>query len=196
MEIYKLLNKLVRTEDNLIQSADDLDLAINHIVQLLTDATGLFMHGSYATAAFLSITACEEVAKAHIGSFTDGQHPEGKRKTGRNMFRDHKTKHALAALETVPMGERLQKALGNKELTRIMNMAQNAGFVQTRENALYFQRENSELVAPLQKIDKTFSRSLVLFSIEVFDDALVGLTNYSMTIVKCTDALFEQVANA
>jgi AbiV family abortive infection protein len=193
MEIYELLNRLVRTEDNLIQSADDLDMAINHIVQLLIDAAGLFMQGSYATSAFLSITACEEVAKAHIGSFTDGQHPE---KTGRNMFRDHKTKHALAALQTVPMGKRLQKALSNKELTRIMNMVQNAGFVQIRENALYFQRENGELVTPLQKIDKTLSRSLVLFAIEVFDDALVGLTNHSMTIDKCTDALFEQVANA
>lgn len=89
MKTYELLNNLVRTEDNLIQGADDLDMAINHIVQLLTDAAGLFMRESYATAAFLSITACEEVAKAHIGSFTVGQHPE---KNGRNIFRDHKTK--------------------------------------------------------------------------------------------------------
>ena len=83
MRTYELLNNLVRTEDNLIQGADDLDIAINHIVQLLTDAAGLFMRESYATAAFLSITACEEVAKAHIGSFTDGQHPE---KTGVIFF--------------------------------------------------------------------------------------------------------------
>ena len=95
MEIYELLNKLIRTEDNLIQCAKDIDMVINHIVQLLTDAAGLFMQGCYAKAAFLSITACEEVAKAHIGSFTDGQHPE---KTGRNMFRDHKTKHALPSI--------------------------------------------------------------------------------------------------
>ena len=94
------------------------------------------------------------------------------------------------------MGKRLQKALGNNELTRLMNMAQNAGFVQIRENALYFQRENGELVTPLQKIDKALSKSLVLFAIEAFDDALVGFTNHSMTIDKCTDALFEQVANA
>ena len=193
MKTYELVNNLVRTEDNLIQGVDDLDMAINHIVQLLTDAAGLFMRESYATAAFLSITACEEVAKAHIGSFTDGQHPE---KNGRNIFRDHKTKHALAARSTVPMGERLQKALGNNELTRLMSMAQNAGFVQIRENALYFQRENGELVTPLQKIDKALSKSLVLFAIEVFDDALVGFTNHSMAIDKCTDALFEQVANA
>jgi AbiV family abortive infection protein len=83
MEVYEIFKKLVRTENNLIQSSDELDAAIDHIVQLLTDAANLFLQGSYATAAFLSITACEEVAKAHIGSFTDGQHPE---KAGRNMF--------------------------------------------------------------------------------------------------------------
>jgi len=192
MDVLELIAGIVRTDQNLIQSAEELDKAIDHIVQLIQDSCCLFMNGSYPTSAFLSITACEEVAKAHIGSFTDGKHPE---KSGRNFFRDHKTKHQMAALPTVPMGQRLQDALGKAELQRLMNMAQHAGFVQARENALYFQREKGSLVIPVEKIDKKLTRSLALFAIEVFDDALVGRTNHSYEMDDITDALFEQIKN-
>ncbi|WP_172971734.1 MULTISPECIES: AbiV family abortive infection protein [unclassified Salinivibrio] len=190
MEVFELIQGMARTDENLIRSSEELDKAINHIVQLIQDACTLYSAGSYPSSAFLSITACEEVAKAHIGSFTDGKHPE---KKGRNVFRDHKTKHVMAALPTVPMGQRLEEALGKGELQRVMNMAQNAGFVQTRENALYFQREKGGLVIPSEKIDKSLARSLALFAIEVFDDALVGMTNHSYEMDDITDALFEQV---
>ncbi|SPD74699.1 conserved hypothetical protein [uncultured Desulfobacterium sp.] len=192
MEVFELIQGIARTDENLIQSAEELDKTVDHIVQLIQDSCTLYMKGSYPSSAFLSITACEEVAKAHIGSFTDGKHPD---KKGRNIFMDHKTKHQMAALPTVPMGKRLEDALGKDELQRVMNMAQNAGFVQTRENALYFQRENGSLVIPSEKIDKKLARTLALFAIEVFDDALVGFTNHSYEIHDITDALFEQVKN-
>jgi AbiV family abortive infection protein len=192
MEVFELIQGMVRTGNNLIQSAEELDKAINHIVQLIQDSCTLYTSGSYPSSAFLSITACEEVAKAHIGSFTDGKH---RNKNGRNIFRDHKTKHQLAAMPTVPMGKRLEDALGKDDLQRIMNMAQNAGFVQTRENALYFQREKGNFVIPSEKVDKKLARSLLLFAIEVFDDALVGLTNHSYEMDDITDVLFKQVRN-
>ena len=192
MEAYELIAGMVRTDENLIQSAEELDKAIDHIVQLIQDSCNLYLNNSFPSSAFLSITACEEVSKAHIGPFTDGKHPV---KKGRNAFRDHKTKHQIAALPTVPMGQRLEEALGKAELQRIMNMAQNSGFVQARENALYFQRENSKLVIPTEKVDKKLARSLALFAIEVFDDALVGLTNHSYEMDDITDALFDTVKN-
>lgn len=192
MEVYEFIAGMVRTDENLIRSASELDKAIDHIVQLIQDSCYLFMKGSYPTSVFLSITACEEVAKAHIGSYTNGMYHK---KIGRNAFRDHKTKHQMAALPTVPMGQRIQEALGKAELQRIMNMAQQAGFVQARENALYFQRDKSSLVIPAEKIDKKLARSLALFAIEVFDDALHGLTNHSYEMVEITDALFEQIKN-
>lgn len=129
MEVFELIQGMVRTDENLIQSAEELDKAIDHIVQLIQLSCTLYIKGSYSNSAFLSITACKEVAKAHIGSFTDGKHPD---KKGRNVFRDHKTKHQMAALPTVSIGQRLEDALGKDELQRVMNMAQNAGFVQTR----------------------------------------------------------------
>lgn len=192
MEVFKLIQGVVRTDANLIRSVDELNKAIDHIVRLIQNSSSLYLGGSYPSSAFLSITACEEVAKAHIGLFTDGKHPE---KSGRNMFRDHKIKHQMAAMPTVPMGKRLEDALGKDELERIMRMAQNAGFVQIRENALYFQRENDRLVVPSEKIDKNLARSLVLFAIEAFDDALVGSTKYSNEADDITDALFEQIKN-
>lgn len=81
------------------------------------------------------------------------------------------------------MGHRLQAALGKAELQRIMNMAHNACFNQTRENALYFQRENGRLVIPSEKIDKNLSRSLALFAIEVngiIKIVLMGLLSYAL----------------
>ena len=192
MEVFELIANMVNTYENLIQSAEELDKAIDHIVQLIQDSCNLYLKGSFPSSAFLSITACEEVAKAHLGAFTDGKHPSQK---GRNLFHDHNTKHKMAASPTVPMGERLKKALGKAELRKIMNLAQNSGFVKTRENALYFQRENSKLVVPSEKINQKLARSLALFAIEVFDDALIGLTNHSYEMNDITDRLFEAVKN-
>lgn len=192
MEVSKLIAGMARTDENLIQSAEELNKAIDHIVQLIQDSCNLYLAESFPSSVFLSITACEEVAKAHIGAFTDGKHPV---KKGKNVFRDHKTKHKMAALTTVPMGQRLEEALGKTELKKIMSMAQNSGFNQTRENALYFQRENRKLVVPAEKIDKKLARSLALFAIEVFDDALVGVTSHSYEVDNITDALFETVKN-
>lgn len=192
MKVFELIGSMVRTDENLIQSVDEFNKAVNHIVQLIQDACTLYMNGSYPTSAFLSISACEEIAKAHIGSFTDGKHPE---KNERNIFRDHRTKHQMAALPNVTMGQRLNEALGSQELQRIMNLAHNSGFVQIRENALYFQRENGSLVIPTEKVDKKLARSLVLFAIEAFDDALVGFTNHTYEMDDVTDALFEQIKN-
>ncbi|MCT7489406.1 AbiV family abortive infection protein [Aliarcobacter cryaerophilus] len=190
MELFELIKQYINTNKNLVRSVNELDKAIKHIVQLLSDSYVLYSNNGFSSSVFLSITACEEIAKAHIGIFTDGKTSNGKEK---NMFRDHKTKHILAAMPTVPMGDRLEKAIGKTELERMMNMAKNSGFVQLRERSLYFQRENDILVVPSDKIDKNLARLLLLFAIEVFDDALVGTTKFSMEIYKKTDTIFEEL---
>ncbi|MCP3933606.1 MAG: AbiV family abortive infection protein [Bacteroidetes bacterium] len=194
MEPFKIIESLISTDNNLIQSAEELDKAIDHIIQLLTDAASLYQNKSYSTSSFISITACEEIAKANLGSYSDGKDPSTKR--GRNLFRDHKTKHLLAAMPTVPMGERLVKSIGKGTLDRLMNMAKNSGFVKIREDSLYFQREGDKLIVPSEKIDKQLSRALLLFAIEVFDDALVGYTNHSMQVCSITNSLFKKISNA
>lgn len=190
MELFELIKQHINTNKNLVRNANELDKAIKHIVQLLSDSYVLYLNNSFSSSVFISITACEEIAKAHLGPFTDGKTSNGKPK---NMFRDHKTKHILAAMPTVPMGDRLEKAIGKTELERMMNMAKNSGFVYLRESSLYFQRENDILVVPSDKINKNLARVLLLFAIEVFDDALVGSTKFSMEIDKKTDIIFEEL---
>jgi len=191
MDLFKLIEQQLNTDNNLIQSVDEFNKAIEHIVQQLSDAYILYENNSFSSSVFMSITVCEEVAKAHLGSFFDGTIANGKSK---NIFRDHKTKHILSAMPTVPMGSRLEKAIGKTELKKMMNMAHNSGFVQLRESALYFQREKGTLIVPSDKIDKKTARSILLFALEVFDDALVGITTYSMEIDKKTDAIFNKLA--
>jgi len=72
-------------------------------------------------------------------------------------------------------------------------MAHNSGFLQLRESALYFQREKDILVVPSDKFDKKTARNILLFALEVFDDALVGMTTYSMEIDKKTDTMFKEL---
>ncbi|KXO13311.1 OrfI protein [Moritella sp. JT01] len=191
MEVIELIYSLVRSEERLIRSVEEMDKAIGHAVTLIQDSSCLYLNGSYSSSVFLSITVLEEVAKAHVGAFTGGNHPV----KNRNVFKDHKTKHILAAFPTVAMGKRLQDAIGEKEIDRLINMAKNSGLVQAREFSLYFQRENGKLKVPADKVNRKFARSILLFAIEVFDDALGGVTNYSNEAAEVTDELFEQVKN-
>ncbi len=179
-------------EESLVRSTKELNAVIQHIVQLLTDSYILYSNNSFPSSVFLSITALEEVSKGHWGIFMSGVQPKSK---PRNIFRDHKTKHKLAATHTVPMGKRLKESIGEEELYKMMELAHSSDMVKLRESSLYFQRENETLVTPSAKIDKKLARTLLLFSIEVFDDALVGTTSYSMEIDKETDAIFEKLTN-
>ena len=192
MEIFELLENLRKSDENLIQSVEELDKAINHIVSLIQDSSSLYINESYPSSTFLSISACEEVAKASVGHFSDGQ---TKIKGGRNVFRNHKAKIQIAAMPTIPMGQRLVDALGEDDLHEVMRIAQNGSLVKIRESALYFERENGHFSVPSEKIHKKLARSLLLFTIEVFDDALVGLTNHSFDMDDITDAVFEKIKN-
>jgi AbiV family abortive infection protein len=194
MDPIELVTKLENSGEKLIKGSEDLNRAIDHIIQLLSDAALLFKEKRYSTSVFISVTACEEISKAHIGFYSDGVNPDGKRK--RNLLRDHKSKHLLAAMPTVPMSERLEKSIGKGEVKRIMNLAQNAGLFKVREDALYFQRIKDKIVIPQDLMDKSFARSILLFAIEVFDDHLVGYTNQSMALSDYTDTLFEEIKNA
>lgn len=48
---------------------------------------------------------------------------------------------------------------------------------------------------PEDVVDRTLARDLPLFSIEVFDDRLVGYTNCSIEASRATDRLFQEIAD-
>jgi hypothetical protein len=53
-----------------------------------------------------------------------------------------------------------------------------------------------KLHLPKESITRSFSRSLLLLAIEVFDDRIVGYTDYSLTIGKRLDDLFKEIRDA
>ncbi|MBK8536839.1 MAG: AbiV family abortive infection protein [Candidatus Competibacteraceae bacterium] len=178
----------------LIESVEEFNFACEHIVLLLEEAEVIFQREGYSTAVFLAITAIEETAKTHLGSFTAGGPDPEKRKN--NIFYDHGKKHQMAAMPTVPMGTRLQAAIGDDVLAKIMNMSHSKELLGLRESSLYFERQDGVLRVPRATIDKMLSRAILLYAIEVFDDALVGFTDYSMKASNRTDALFDRIASA
>lgn len=193
MKLSEVLS-LSSSANRLIESVEEFNAACEHIVLLLEEAEGVFQRGGYSTATFLAITAIEETAKAHLGIFTSGgPNPESRKK---NIFYNHATKHQMAAMPTVSMGRRLRTAIGEKALTRILEMSQSNELLGLRESSLYFERRNGELQSPRVTIHKDLSRSILLYAIEVFDDALVGHTDYSMKTSNRTDDLFQRIQNA
>jgi AbiV family abortive infection protein len=171
----------------------DFDAAFDHVVALLDDAAALFMRKSFNTSAFLSITAIEETAKAHIAIFR--RERVGGRAKGRDPLRDHKEKHRMAIQQTVFMGERLTKTLGSAVCVRLQAEAESDGFISTREASLYCAHSNGNLVTPGMAISHERSWELLLLAIEALDDGLVGYTNHSMSVSTHLDTLFEKVAS-
>jgi AbiV family abortive infection protein len=178
----------------LIESVDEFNAACEHVVLLLEEAECVYQRGGYSTAAFLAITAIEETAKAHLGAFTGGGPDPESRKN--NFFYDHGKKHQMTAIPTVTMGKRLQAAVSEEALVRILEMSRNKELLGLRESSLYFERRNGALHSPRTAIDKNLSRSILLYAVEVFDDALVGFTDYSMKISDRSDGVFRRVASA
>lgn len=175
----------------LIESVEEFNSACDHIVLLLEEASCIFQSGGHSTATFLAITAIEETAKAHFGSFAaQGASPNSREK---NIFYNHGIKHQMAAMPTVAMGKRLQEAIGEKVLSQILEMSKQKKLQTIRESSLYFERQNGTLKSPRAVIDKNLSRSILLYAVEVFDDALVGYTDYSMQISVRTDEIFNQI---
>ena len=185
---------LFKSNDRLVESVEEFNSACEHIVLLIEEAESVFLNGGYSTSTFLAITAIEETAKANFGPFTGGgPNPESRKN---NIFYDHGKKHQLAASATVSMGQRLQAAIGEEALIRILDMSRSKALLNLRESSLYFERRNGKLKSPRNIIDKNLSRSILLYAIEVFDDALVGFTNYSMELSRRTDVVFSRIASA
>jgi AbiV family abortive infection protein len=168
-------------------SAEEFNAACEHIVRLLTDASILLKAGSHATTAFLSITALEETAKVHIGTFRRSTTPVARRK---DPLFGHAEKHKLALGPTVAMGSRLQAAIGENRMRELMELGQAGGLVKIREAALYFAQDAGGLVTPSNAVSFDTSRELLLLAIEAFDDGLVGYTNRSLELSEATDVLF------
>jgi AbiV family abortive infection protein len=172
-------------------SSDEFNVACEHVVRLLKDACLLFQAGSHARAAFMAVTAIEEIAKAHIGSFRRSREPVAR---GKDPLFRHSAKHALALGPTVAMGSRLQAVIGEHRMRELLNAAHAEGLVRLRESALYVSHITGRPIAPAQAVPLQLARESILLAIEAFDDGLVGYTERSMILGNETDELFAELS--
>ncbi|MES2523239.1 MAG: AbiV family abortive infection protein [Gemmatimonadota bacterium] len=185
------LFEALTTGASLIGNSRDVDRASEHIFHLLTDAYTLYGHGSYATAAFLAITAFEETAKSHIAMYRAVDHPV---KRGKDPLLNHGKKHLLGALPSIAMGTRLGDALGQARVEQLLAEARGGRLVALREAALYVVLDTTGVRVPADVVTRERARELILFAIEAFDDALIGYTARSFETSKRTDTMFAALA--
>ena len=138
----------------------------------------------------MSIAAIEEAGKSEMGLYIKQR--AGK-KVKKDLLCDHKKKETVAAMPTVAMGQRLVDALGNERIEELYRLTYFGDLKRLREDALYWDIKNGRLELPEEVVDKAFARDLLLFSIEVFDDRLVGYTHYSIEVSRATDKLFREI---
>ena len=187
-EIVKVLSK---NSNFTIKNKEQFNKCIDHVFQLITDAYVLYSNCCYSSSVFLSIAIIEEVAKIHIGIFT--QHSDEYVK--KDKLRDHKTKEIIGLNYTVSMGDRLKKAMSINDFEEIFSLAYSGELKSLRESSIYCDYKKGNIETPTDIINKTFARNLLLFAIESFDDSLVGYSNYSINISHKTDEIFEKIVN-
>ena len=187
-----VMSVLERGSNFSIDSSEDFNRCFDHVMGLLKDAALLFKSGSYATSAFMSIAAIEESGKSELSLYTR-QEPENKLRN--DPLRDHKKKETAAVMHAVAMGGRLVDALGDKRIEELCELAYSGELKRLREDALYWDIKNGRIELPEDVVDRALARDLLLFSIEVFDDRLVGYTHYSIEASRTTDELFQEIAD-
>lgn len=175
--------------ERLVQGAEDLNRAADHIVELLRESVVLYRLRS-PRAAFLAITAIEETAKIHIGMFRGGEPA----KRSKDPLFSHKDKHRLASAPTIAMGSRLNAAVGETRVHELLDAARKGHLIAKRESSLYLESRDGKVYVPTESVTKIDARELILLAIEAFDDALVGYTNHSFELAEVTDELFVEVA--
>ena len=184
------VGKVLKGEsDFYIKTKEQLNKCVDHIYQLITDSFTLYSNKAYSSSVFLAIAVIEEVAKVHMGWYIK---PSGSYKK-KDKLRDHKTKEIIGASYTICMGERIQRAIAKDKLEEIFEMIYSGKLKNLREKSIYCEFDGKYIVSPNDIIDKEFSKNMLLFAIESFDDNLVGYTDYTMEISKKTDMLFERI---
>ncbi len=174
-----------------ISSDSDFNNSIDHIIGLLTDSFTLITNSSYGSALFLAITAMEETAKTHFAMFMKHDLNINNNK---DPLMKHYKKHFLSVSPVFKMGSRLTNVLGNEKIDEFISLIdQKNGLMDLRNNSIYWHTDSNGNYFPKDSIDKNIAQEMLLFSIESFDDSLVGYSQYSIEASDCTDTIFESI---
>lgn len=169
---------------------DSFNKAIDHIINLLTDSYILLKNNSYGSSAFLSITAMEETSKTHLSIFFKYS-PEKRKK----ILLNHHKKQMLSISPVLKIGTRLPKAIGFDRIDELIKWTQDNRLMDIRNNSIYWYTKDKISYFPIDSVSKRLAQDILLFSIETFDDSLIGYNKYSIKASQKTDELFEKIEN-
>lgn len=196
IDVYKSIqevDKILKEESNFfVKTEEQFNRCIDHIFQLITDAYTLYINNAFSSSLFLSIAIIEEVAKVHMGMYLKPSNENIKK----DKLRNHKTKEIIGTNYTICMEERIKRAIEEDRLEKIFEMAYSGELKNMREKSIYCECKDGEVVIPNDVINKEFSKNMLLFAIESFDDNLVGYTDYSIRVSEKSDIVFENVATS
>lgn len=193
----RLPEEATQTGGVLFSDADgmaEFNRGCDHVYTLLRDSRALYLQGSHATSLFLAVTAIEEIAKLDIGIFRSRERTKPAQRRRDDHLFSHKSKHAIALQEVLVIGTRLPTAIGEERVRELLDMAETGELVRLREAALYIQVVDARFVCPSDEISKATARDLLLLALEVWDDRLVGVTNYTYKLDEPLMAFFDEVA--
>lgn len=177
-----------------VRGSEEMNKCADHIVALLMGAGLLYEKRFYPSSVALSVAAMEEIGKTEMASVCS-MLDIGRKGARRDPLFDHKTKQVAAAAHTVGMDQRLIDAIGEDAIEKIYAMVHDGSLKSLRENALYWNSANGSLTVPEDVVDRSMARDILLFSIETFEDRLVGLTHHITDISYETDDLFKRIAS-
>ena len=179
------------SEGRLVSSSDDYNRILDHIYELLVAAESLLDRNIHGVSLFCSITSLEEISKLHFGIYSDGKAKFSKRRMP--WSKDHFAKQQLSVSRVLHLCDRLRDALSSQDFRDIAESARRGEWNDMRERALYFSQEGAGISTPQDKIPPDVARNLLLFALEMFDDHLVGYTEYSMQFSDRIDSVFNRV---
>lgn len=191
----KIVERILEDGTDLrVRGTKEMNRCADHIVALLMGAGLLYEKEYYPSSAALSVAAMEEIGKTEMAYFCSILEI-GKKGARRDPLLDHKTKQIAAAAHTVGMDQRLIDAIGEDSIEKIYAMAHDGSLKSLRENALYWNSANGSLTIPEDVVNRSMARGILLFTIETFEDRLVGLTQHITDISTKTDDLFIRIAS-
>lgn len=189
VSINKVVEVLKGASNFKVESVEEFNKGIEHIIRLIKDSAILYKDESYASSYYLSVIVIEEVAKIHMGLYVQYEDKEK-----RNKLYDHKTKDIIGCNYTLTLGARLKDAIGQETIEKIINESYSGNLKDNREKAIYCSRVNNQYVVPSDLYSREDARNMLLFAIESFDDNLVGYTDYSLKQSKETNLIFTEIS--
>jgi AbiV family abortive infection protein len=167
------------------------------VAALWLTAVDAWRCGSPSVAVALSITCLEETGKLAVERWrlwgaTSIIPPPDTEWNRRRLFRDHMTKHVLAAMSGALINARLDRVLGTEFVILVLDKAEAGQLAKFREDCLYLDRKHGVLHVPAESVTSELAAQYVALSGEVLAEILPDPAAWSRFLERVQE--FEQSA--